>query len=453
MRIFTTLLLLLTIFGSTSFQKKNDASPPKKTAAAAPPRDSLVRPFPLPKKLVWLEATALKNETFAALLTRFDLYDFECNHRKFLELNTLTAGLKILPGKKYRLPILVVPYNGKSIRTSLKTNDLELALRVQSFNKNAKNGGQRADDFIQSKQLWVAWHEYECPAEGEVAAAEVEKVEQVEKEKKQAEKDKKSNRAERPLPEIGEEKSHAGGRVFPIFGAKYQKTPLASTKLKGKVFYIISGHGGPDTGAEGKHGRHTMCEDEYAYDVSLRLTRLLISHGATAFMIVRDPDDGIRDSELLDCDRDEQVWGKLEIPRPQKARLFQRSDLVNAMTEKYLKKGIKDQTLLEIHVDSRGKNARADVFFYFRRADEPSEKLARKIHQKFYQKYLKVRAQRKYTGTVTARDLHTLRETTAPKAVYVELGNIRNAYDQQRILLPTNRQSLANWLGEALMER
>ena len=56
---------------------------------------------------------------------------------------------------------------------------------------------------------------------------------------------------------------------------------------------------------------------------------------------------------------------------------------------------------------------------------------------------------RTYHGTVTGRDLHMLRETK-PLSLYVELGNIRNGADQQRILKPANREALANWLFEGI---
>jgi N-acetylmuramoyl-L-alanine amidase len=42
-----------------------------------------------------------------------------------------------------------------------------------------------------------------------------------------------------------------------------------------------------------------------------------------------------------------------------------------------------------------------------------------------------------------------LRETNVPSA-YIELGNIRHAQDQQRIVLAANRQLLADWLFEGL---
>mgnify|MGYP002229007932 CR=1 FL=1 len=32
-----------------------------------------------------------------------------------------------------------------------------------------------------------------------------------------------------------------------------------------------------------------------------------------------------------------------------------------------------------------------------------------------------------------------------------ELGNIQNARDQQRLVIPDNRQALANWIAEAMV--
>jgi N-acetylmuramoyl-L-alanine amidase len=44
-----------------------------------------------------------------------------------------------------------------------------------------------------------------------------------------------------------------------------------------------------------------------------------------------------------------------------------------------------------------------------------------------------------------------LRETK-PSSVYIELANIANSSDQQRIIDPRNRQLLADWLAEGLMD-
>ena len=39
-----------------------------------------------------------------------------------------------------------------------------------------------------------------------------------------------------------------------------------------------------------------------------------------------------------------------------------------------------------------------------------------------------------------------------PEPVYVELANIRNKKDRERIILPQNRQILADWLMEGFLK-
>jgi len=381
----------------------------------------------------YLLVTPKANEDAVALLKRYGLYDYECNFAQFLKINGLAENYRLKNRALYKLPVFVVAYNGKSIRSTLKIESWQAANRIALYNKNATEQGLREEAFTENKKLWVPWHELNCPQDSPV--------------KKALPKNAKEPSAEVPLTEPT---SGKGGRTFPIFGKKYEKTPLLSRKLSGRVFYIVSGHGGPDVGAQGKRAGQVLCEDEYAYDVSLRLLRLLISHGATAYMIVRDTNDGIRDEDFLRCDKDETVWGDQVIPLPQKARLQQRCDLINQLTAKYLKAGISDQTLIEIHVDSRSVDDKTDVYFYFRPDSENSRSLALRFHRTFQQKYARIRGQRGYGGTVSPRLLYMLKQTTTPRAVYLELGNIRNDWDQQRLVLKNNRQAVANWLLEAL---
>ena len=61
-----------------------------------------------------------------------------------------------------------------------------------------------------------------------------------------------------------------------IFGPKYSEVTVKSNVLQGAIYYLESGHGGPDPGAIGILNGHKLCEDEYAYDVTLRLARDLI---------------------------------------------------------------------------------------------------------------------------------------------------------------------------------
>ena len=376
----------------------------------------------------YLVVPAQKGDDLPAFLRRYGLYDFECNITRFFEINGLKEDYRVKAGVSYKLPVEVVTYNGKSIRTTLGISDWRTAKRIESYNKYALKEGLRSDNFIETKRLWVPWHELTCPGEGETEVA-----------------------ATDTGPPGEDNTVIKGSRHYDIMGKKYAKTDIISHKLKGKVYYVVSGHGGPDPGAQGKRAGRTLCEDEYAYDVSLRLVRLLISHGAIAYMIVRDANDGIRDEEYLQCDQDEKVWGDLTIPRAQKERLQQRCDIINAFTKKNAKLGPENQIMVEIHVDSRTRDTKTDVFFYSRPGSEPSRKLAEHLHKTFLQKYLKKRSQRGYEGSVSARNLYMLKETTTPKAVFMELGNIRNDWDQQRLVLKNNRQALANWICDGLL--
>lgn len=372
---------------------------------------------------VFLEVPALPGDGSISILRRYELEQYSCNFEQFYKLNKLSRKSALQVGKNYFLPILVYSFNGKTIRSSVGINDYDKALRIQQYNERMHDAQLREQSFRSNKILWVPYHELNCPNP-----------------------DLNLPKAVEPEPELAK----TGNRNFPIFGKQYAHTPLSSSRLRGKVFFISSGHGGPDPGALGKRAGRTICEDEYAYDVSLRLCRLLIAHGATAYMVIRDDDDGIRNDEILKCDQDETVWGGEKVKFGQKARLFQRSDLINELYEKHRLQGVAQQTLIEIHVDSRSKGTRVDAFFCYRASSKEGKQLANNLQLTFQKKYARYQQGRSYQGKVeNHRDLHMLRETK-PRSVFVELANIRNYSDQQRIALAKNRQLLAEWLFEGL---
>lgn len=230
-----------------------------------------------------------------------------------------------------------------------------------------------------------------------------------------------------------------------IFGQKYAKTQIIDRKLKGHVYYVVSGHGGPDPGAMVKKDGVWLCEDEYAYDVSLRLARNLLSHGAKVYMITRDENDGIRDESYLAMDKDEVVWGNKPMPLNQVSRLKQRSDIINKLYDSNRKKGYKTQRSIITHVDSRYESKKIDIFFYFNPNSTEGRSLAKTMYSTIKGQYDKHQNTRGYQGEVKSRDLYVLRETKPP-AIFIELGNIGNEFDQKRLLIPNNRQAIANWL-------
>ena len=149
---------------------------------------------------------------------------------------------------------------------------------------------------------------------------------------------------------LSAQKTQTSGKE-PLFGKALASYPINSRELSGACFYLVGGHGGPDPGAIGTYQGHKLHEDEYAYDIVLRLGRELMMRGAKVHFIIQDKKDGIRNEAIL-------------------------------------------------------KNSE--------------------------------------------RNLYVLRNTQ-PAGVYLELGNIRNSRDQQRLVLENNRQALAKWIAEAIV--
>lgn len=222
-----------------------------------------------------------------------------------------------------------------------------------------------------------------------------------------------------------------------------------STSLRGTIYYLASGHGGPDPGAIGRYGRFRLAEDEYAYDVTMRLAQLLKQQGATVYMMVRDPNDGIRNDAVLALDNDEVSYSGQRIPLNQLARLNQTTSAVNRLYAKH--KGAY-QRLVTIHVDSRSRGQMIDVFFYHHASSAVGKRLANRMQKRFASNYRRYRPGRPYVGNVSTRsELYVVRKSQAP-TVFIELGNIQNRQDQKRFLMASNRQALATWLAQGLLD-
>ena len=235
----------------------------------------------------------------------------------------------------------------------------------------------------------------------------------------------------------------------PLFGKQLANVKVTSNRLAGACFYVGSGHGGPDPGAIGKVGRYELHEDEYAYDIALRLARNLMQEGAEVHIIIQDAKDGIRDDSYLSNSKRETCMGDA-IPLNQVQRLQQRCDKINALYRKDRKNHSYCRAIF-IHIDSRSKGKQTDVFFYYSNKKGDSKRLANNMKDTFESKYDKHQPNRGFSGTVSGRNLYVLSHTT-PASVFVELGNIQNTFDQRRLVINSNRQALAKWLMEGFLK-
>jgi len=228
----------------------------------------------------------------------------------------------------------------------------------------------------------------------------------------------------------------------PLFGEKYKNYEIKDNVLAGACFFLISGHGGPDPGAVAKVNGRELHEDEYAYDIMLRLARNLLEHSATVHIIIQDPKDGIRDGQYLNNSKNETCLGE-KIPLNQVARLKQQTDAINRLS---LRSKEKYQRAIFIHLDSRSKKKQLDVFFYYQNTKQNkarSLKLAETMQKTFRNNYAK--QDRGFSGTVSTRPLYVMKNTT-PVSIFVELANMQNVENQKRYIVENNRKALANWL-------
>jgi N-acetylmuramoyl-L-alanine amidase len=235
-------------------------------------------------------------------------------------------------------------------------------------------------------------------------------------------------------------------RIEPLFGKMYEEYSIEDRFLSGACFFLVSGHGGPDPGVTYNLGGRVLHEDEYAYDITLRLARNLLTHGATVHIIIQDPNDGIRDDEYLDNNDTETCMGE-KISTHKEARLKQQCVEINNLSEVA---GEKYQRAVFIHLESRRYSEQIENYF-FHTKDSQSEKLAQIALNTFQMQYNKLQMDQAFKGTTSIRDLYVLRNTN-PIAIYTELGNIRNRFDQKRLLISDNRQTMADWLAIALIE-
>lgn len=233
----------------------------------------------------------------------------------------------------------------------------------------------------------------------------------------------------------------------PLFGKKYEDYTIESNELAGACFFLVCGHGGPDCGAIGKLDGRELHEDEYAYDITLRLARALMTKGATVHIIIQDKNDGIRDDKFLKNSKTETCMGD-PIPLNQVQRLKQRCDKINSISRKSPEKY---QRAIFIHLDSRNKSHQTDVYFYYTGNKQASKQFTTTLRNKFEEQYKKHQPNRGFKGTVSTRNLYVLNNTT-PISAFAELGNMQNSFDQKRFVNKNNREALAKWLCKGFIQ-
>ncbi|NOR86957.1 MAG: N-acetylmuramoyl-L-alanine amidase, partial [Bacteroidales bacterium] len=165
--------------------------------------------------------------------------------------------------------------------------------------------------------------------------------------------------------------------------------------------------------------------------------------GATAYMITRDENDGIRDDAYLANDKEETIWKGQKIPLSSNKKLRQRARAVNKL---YRKNTAKYQRMIVIHIDSRYKEQRVDIYGYHSSKSKKGKIFTNHLIKTVEKKYEEAQPGRGFSGVAKSRDKLYMIKYTSPVTSFLELGNIQNPADQVRFIKPNNRQLIAEWL-------
>lgn len=381
------------------------------------------------EKQKYVEFIAKRGDKAEIIFKKYDLPLSKENFKLFIELNfkRTDKNLKLMRGVKYKLPIIIL--KTKNISHSLKQYFAEdtipqLIQMIKEYNKSLTKKGLKK----QKEETWLPLH---------ILKQTLEK------------------NGDESIPPIkkGKKLDHKyNSKLFePYFGEKFKKVKKRNDNLKNYVFYLVSGHGGPDPGAIGYFEGKELHEDEYAYDITLRLAKHLHENGAKVYMITIDTVDGIRDERILETSSKELFFGGVQIPQNQKERLELCANILNDLYKKESQHKSKKHFSINIHLDSRSEEEKVDVFYYYQENNVESKLLAETLQQTFAEQYEKYQPGRGYNGTVETRNLFMLRNTL-PTTVYIELGNIKNRSNQYRFVDKNNREAIAKWLSLGIIK-
>lgn len=167
-----------------------------------------------------------------------------------------------------------------------------------------------------------------------------------------------------------------------------------SRNKRGSRLHIIldPGHGGSDPGAI----RHGVTEDELAYDVMLRVKKILERSGATVYPTVSDPHSNGEpiDGGRLSNGKNEQLNTTPPYTiHDARVSVNLRVFLVNAIYQKLRRQGIADEQIffISIHVDHLHPSM-SGAMVYYPSADERNSQFA--VNGSVYQRYVESRATR-----------------------------------------------------------
>ncbi|WP_038363710.1 LysM peptidoglycan-binding domain-containing protein [Borrelia persica] len=228
-------------------------------------------------------------------------------------------------------------------------------------------------------------------------------------------------------------------QLFNSFENLVQSRPIKNNRLKNKLIIIDPGHGGLDPGAivkakDGLNNEIFVVEDEYVYDIALRLYVYLKEYGANVELTILSPDHLIRDSLAANntfVNIKNEVYNDYDLNKTDTVDswingtlegLKKRLLVVNKFVNKY--KNIKRENILYIslHADNSIGAPRCMGFYYQsedgKGFDDHSKNMIEKMTEDF-----------KRPPYIKGQNLYMLKNNVVKIKLLVEVRNL--AFDEE----------------------
>ena len=253
----------------------------------------------------------------------------------------------------------------------------------------------------------------------------------------------------------------SGRRLLKVFDADLARRAAksrTSKPLKGWRIVIDPGHGGLDPGAivanrDGNGHDVYVVEDEYVYDIAMRVYERLSLLGARVRLTLISPNHLIRDNlrasvtfvhEQNEVYNDETVnRKKSNLVRPRSANISQRVRTAN----RFLKGASRGKSLfVSIHADNSPGRPKGPLAIYLKRkgrVDKASRAFARVM--------LKALDQPDMPAQIQGRSLAVLRNNRAHAEILVEVHNVHDKGEAYRIRFHRTREVDADRIVKGIL--